>query len=73
MQIPDVRTGDEIIDAVVVDEEAVESKGKGKGCGAKILYGNGALDCYLSGHKSKNIEVRMVYNAFRLFGVLKNA
>ncbi|XP_015878439.1 CLP protease regulatory subunit CLPX1, mitochondrial [Ziziphus jujuba] len=55
-EIPDVRTGDEIIDAVVVDEEAVESKGKGKGCGAKILYGKGALDCYLLGHKSKNIE-----------------
>lgn len=67
MQIPDVRTGDDIIDAVVVDEEVVESKGKSKGCGAKILYGKGALDSYLSGNKSKNVEVRMVYIAFRLF------
>lgn len=53
-EIPDVRTGEDIIDAVVVDEEAVGSEGKG--CGAKILYGKGALDRYLSQQKSKDLE-----------------
>lgn len=55
MQIPDVRTGDNVIDAVVVDEEAVGSEELG--CGAKILYGKGALDRYLSQNKRKDIEV----------------
>lgn len=55
LQIPDVRTGEDIIDAVVVDEEAVGSEGKG--CGAKILYGKGALDRYLSQQQSKDLEV----------------
>ncbi|CAN1199993.1 CLP protease regulatory subunit CLPX1, mitochondrial [Linum perenne] len=42
-EIPDVRSEDEnVIDAVVVDEEAV-----GLG-GAKILYGKGSLNCYLA-------------------------
>ncbi|KAL7003614.1 CLP protease regulatory subunit clpx1, mitochondrial [Sarracenia purpurea var. burkii] len=54
-EIPDVRTGDDIIDAVVVDEEAVGSEGRG--CGAKILYGKGALDRYLSQHKLKDVEI----------------
>uniref|UniRef100_A0A5B7AJQ6 Putative CLP protease regulatory subunit X isoform 1 n=1 Tax=Davidia involucrata TaxID=16924 RepID=A0A5B7AJQ6_DAVIN len=53
-EIPDVRTGDDVIDAVVVDEEAVGSDGRG--CGAKILYGKGTLDRYLSQHKSEDIE-----------------
>ncbi|CAI9762484.1 unnamed protein product [Fraxinus pennsylvanica] len=48
-EIPDVRTGDDIIDAVVVDEESVGFEKHG--CGAKILYGKGALDRYLSKHK----------------------
>ncbi|KAH7854900.1 hypothetical protein Vadar_018875 [Vaccinium darrowii] len=48
-EIPDVRTGDNIIDAVVVDEEAVGLEGRGSG--AKILYGKDALDRYLSQHK----------------------
>ncbi|KAF7816685.1 CLP protease regulatory subunit CLPX1, mitochondrial-like [Senna tora] len=47
-EIPDTRTGVDVIDAVVVDEEAVQ-------CGAKILYGKGALDRYLSEHKN-NLE-----------------
>ncbi|KAF5731256.1 ATP-dependent Clp protease ATP-binding subunit clpX-like mitochondrial isoform X2 [Tripterygium wilfordii] len=51
-EIPDVRTGDDIIDAVVVDEEAVGSEGHGSG--AKILYGKGALDRYLSKQKLKD-------------------
>ncbi|XP_028789826.1 CLP protease regulatory subunit CLPX1, mitochondrial isoform X2 [Neltuma alba] len=49
-EIPDVRTGDDIIDAVVVDEEAVEHQGRGRG--AKILYGKGALGRYLEEHRS---------------------
>ncbi|KAF7830717.1 CLP protease regulatory subunit CLPX1, mitochondrial [Senna tora] len=51
-EIPDIRTGDDIIDAVVVDEEAVECEGRGGG--AKILYGKGALDRYLAQHKSNS-------------------
>jgi len=51
-EIPDVRTGDNIIDAVVVDEEAVGLEGRGSG--AKILYGKDALDRYLSLHKLKD-------------------
>ncbi|KAL7230012.1 hypothetical protein ACSBR2_008540 [Camellia fascicularis] len=53
-EIPDVRTGNDIIDAVVVDEEAVGSEGRG--CGAKILYGKGGLDRYLSQNKLKDVE-----------------
>lgn len=56
-EIPDVRTGNDIIDAVVVDDEAVGSDGHG--FGAKILYGKGALDCYLSQHKLKETETPM--------------
>ncbi|KAF9667333.1 hypothetical protein SADUNF_Sadunf15G0012000 [Salix dunnii] len=50
-EIPDVRTGDDIIDAVVVDEVANGSEERG--VGAKILYGRGALDHYLSEEKLK--------------------
>ncbi|CAH1423847.1 unnamed protein product [Lactuca virosa] len=54
-EIPDVRTGKDIIDAVVVDEEAVGVQGQG--CGAKILYGEGALEHYLSQHdNNKDLE-----------------
>ncbi|XP_010520973.1 PREDICTED: CLP protease regulatory subunit CLPX1, mitochondrial [Tarenaya hassleriana] len=52
-EIPDVKAGDDVIDAVVVDEEAVESEGR-RGNGAKILRGEGALDRYLSKTKSKD-------------------
>lgn len=55
MQIPDVRTDDEIIDAVVVDEESVGYEGRV--LGAKILYGKGALDRYLSQRTLKDREV----------------
>lgn len=50
VQIPDIRTDDDVIDAVVVDEEAVGSEDRGRG--AKILYGKGALDRYLSEQKN---------------------
>ncbi|XP_071934109.1 CLP protease regulatory subunit CLPX1, mitochondrial-like [Coffea arabica] len=53
-EIPDVRTGNEIIDAVVVDGESVGHEGRGSG--AKILYGKGALDRYISQLKFKDRE-----------------
>ncbi|KAG8381137.1 hypothetical protein BUALT_Bualt06G0091200 [Buddleja alternifolia] len=53
-EIPDVRTGDDIIDAVVVDKDSFGSEGRG--CGAKILYGKGALGSYFSQHKVKDSE-----------------
>ena len=46
-QIPDEGTGKDMIEAVVVDEEAVEGEGR-RGSGAKILRGKGALSLYLS-------------------------
>ncbi|XP_039687605.1 CLP protease regulatory subunit CLPX1, mitochondrial isoform X3 [Medicago truncatula] len=49
-EIPDIRTGDDVIDAVVVDEDSVGGEGSVRG--AKILYGRGAFDRYLS--KEKN-------------------
>ncbi|KAL1153977.1 hypothetical protein V6Z11_A09G211800 [Gossypium hirsutum] len=53
-EIPDVRTGDDVISAVVVDEEAIGSEGNRQG--AKILYGKGALDRYLSQQKLRDSE-----------------
>ncbi|OVA00956.1 AAA+ ATPase domain [Macleaya cordata] len=54
-EIPDTRTGNDRIDAVVVSEEAVESVNQ-HGFGAKILYGDGALDRYLSEQKPKDSQ-----------------
>nr|XP_043631390.1 CLP protease regulatory subunit CLPX1, mitochondrial [Erigeron canadensis] len=51
-EIPDVRTGKDIIEAVVVDEEAVGVEGRGSG--AKILRGEGAFERYLSQHTVKD-------------------
>ncbi|CAH1430205.1 unnamed protein product [Lactuca virosa] len=48
-EIPDERTGKDIIDGVVVDEEAV-------GSGAKILHGQGALAHYLSQHLQTSVD-----------------
>jgi len=45
-QIPDIKTGSDRIDAVVVDEESVGSR-TSLGCGGKILRGDGALEQYL--------------------------
>ncbi|KAF9587081.1 hypothetical protein IFM89_039701 [Coptis chinensis] len=56
-EIPDLETGKDKIDAVVVDEEAVGSMER-SGCGAKILYGDGAFELYLSQQKSKEFETR---------------
>lgn len=46
-QIPDVQAENELIDAVVVDEESVGLV-DAPGCGAKILRGGGALEQYLT-------------------------
>ncbi|XP_058089964.1 CLP protease regulatory subunit CLPX1, mitochondrial [Magnolia sinica] len=53
-EIPDVKTGNERVDAVVIDEESVDSVDS-QGCGAKILRGDGALERYLSKTKSKDL------------------
>ncbi|KAG1330442.1 CLP protease regulatory subunit CLPX1, mitochondrial [Cocos nucifera] len=54
-EIPDKRTGKEKIDAVVVDEESVGSIDS-RGCGAKILCGEGALEHYVSQQNLKEAE-----------------
>ena len=46
-QIPDRKTGNDRVDAVVVDEESVGSL-NATGCGGKILRGDGALEQYLA-------------------------
>lgn len=46
-EIPDIKTGSDRIDAVVVDEESVGSL-TAPGCGGKILRGDGALEQYLA-------------------------
>ncbi|XP_020694840.1 CLP protease regulatory subunit CLPX1, mitochondrial [Dendrobium catenatum] len=51
-EIPDARAGKEQIDAVVVDEESVGSSNS-HGCGAKILYGEAALERFLSQQNNK--------------------
>lgn len=60
MQIPDVRTGDDVIDAVVVDEESVGTEGRG--CGGKILYGKGAFDRHFPQNRSKDSEVSLTWH-----------
>ncbi|XP_043718196.1 CLP protease regulatory subunit CLPX1, mitochondrial-like isoform X2 [Telopea speciosissima] len=54
-EIPDTRSGNDKIDAVVVDEEAIGSV-EGCGCEAKILSGDGALDRYLSQQTVKEAD-----------------
>ncbi|KAK7283711.1 hypothetical protein RIF29_13437 [Crotalaria pallida] len=46
-EIPDIKTGADRVDAVVVDEESVGSV-NALGCGGKILRGDGALEQYLA-------------------------
>ncbi|KAF3337827.1 ATP-dependent Clp protease ATP-binding subunit ClpX [Carex littledalei] len=52
-EIPETKVGEDKIDAVVVDEEAVGTAER-PGCGAKILRGDGALDQYLKYAKTKD-------------------
>lgn len=60
LQIPDVRTGDDVIDAVVVDEESVGTEGRG--CGGKILYGKGAFGRHFPQNRSKDSEVSLTWH-----------
>lgn len=62
-QIPDIKTGSDRIDAVVVDEESVGSL-TAPGCGGKILRGDGALEQYLA--KIKDSEVQSFIKPDRL-------
>ncbi|XP_022034116.2 CLP protease regulatory subunit CLPX1, mitochondrial isoform X2 [Helianthus annuus] len=54
-EIPDIKTGNDRVEAVVIDEESVGSSDK-PGCGGKILRGDGALDDYLAKTKCKEQE-----------------
>lgn len=56
IQIPDVKTGSDRIDAVVVDEESVGSA-ETPGFGGKILRGDSALEHYLAETKLKDSGV----------------
>ncbi|KAK7270782.1 hypothetical protein RJT34_26194 [Clitoria ternatea] len=49
-EIPDIKTGSDRVDAVVVDEESVGSL-TAPGSGGKILRGDGALEQYLAKNK----------------------
>ncbi|KAJ9152371.1 hypothetical protein P3X46_025942 [Hevea brasiliensis] len=51
-EIPDLKTGSNRVDAVVVDDESVGSV-NAPGCGGKILRGDGALERYLAEYKLK--------------------
>ncbi|WRX30069.1 ATPase [Theobroma cacao] len=52
-EIPDAKTGNNRVDAVVVDEESVGSTNI-PGCGGKILCGDGALENYFAEAKLKD-------------------
>ncbi|XP_062207716.1 CLP protease regulatory subunit CLPX1, mitochondrial-like isoform X2 [Phragmites australis] len=54
-EIPDEKTGNERVDAVVVDEEAFGSVDRA-GCGAKILRGDGALEQYITRTNMMNLR-----------------
>ncbi|KAJ9134890.1 hypothetical protein P3X46_032135 [Hevea brasiliensis] len=51
-EIPDVKTGGDRVDAVVVDEESVGSV-NAPGCGGKVLCGDCALERFLAEYKLK--------------------
>ncbi|CAI8593520.1 unnamed protein product [Vicia faba] len=61
-EIPDIKTGSERVDAVVVDEESVGSL-TAPGCGGKILRGDGALEKYLA--KTKDSEANEEESEFQ--------
>jgi len=52
-EIPDAKTGNNRVDAVVVDEESVGSV-NAPGCGSKVLRGDGALERYLTEARLKD-------------------
>ncbi|CAJ1952483.1 unnamed protein product [Sphenostylis stenocarpa] len=55
-EIPDIKTGSDRIEAVVVDEESVGSL-TSLGCGGKILRGDGALEQYLAKMKNSAVNI----------------
>lgn len=57
-QIPDAKSGNDRIDAVVVDDDSVGSV-DAPGCGGKILRGHGALERFLA--KMKDSVVWSLY------------
>ncbi|GAB4847436.1 hypothetical protein Ancab_026493 [Ancistrocladus abbreviatus] len=57
-EVPDIKTGNERVDAVLIDETAVGS-GDATGFGAKILRGDGALQCFLHETESSNFMVNL--------------
>lgn len=58
-----MKAGEDKIDAVVVDEDAVGTAER-PGCGAKVLRGDGALDQYLKHAKTKDQVVCRVNISF---------
>ena len=54
-QVPDIKTGDARVDAVVVDEESIGSI-NAPGCGGKILRGDGAFEQYLAQMKDSLVR-----------------
>ncbi|CAA3010265.1 CLP protease regulatory subunit CLPX3, mitochondrial-like isoform X1 [Olea europaea subsp. europaea] len=54
-EIPDVKTGKDKIDGVVVDEDSIGTK-DAPGCGVKILHGDGSLEQYLAKTKLQDQE-----------------
>ena len=57
-EVPELKTGDDRIDAVVVDEESVGSINT-PGCGGKILRGDNALEKYLAKMKDSQENVNL--------------
>ncbi|RDX69381.1 CLP protease regulatory subunit CLPX3, mitochondrial, partial [Mucuna pruriens] len=55
-EVPDIKTGSDRVDAVVVDEESVGSL-TDTGCGGKILRGDGALEQFLAKMKNSTVNV----------------
>ncbi|XP_042373675.1 CLP protease regulatory subunit CLPX3, mitochondrial-like [Zingiber officinale] len=55
-EIPDVKSGEEQIDAVVVDEDSIGSVGR-RGSGAKILRGDGAFERYMATSVQRELRV----------------
>lgn len=67
LQIPDVKTGNDRIDAVVVDEESVGSADT-PGCGGKVLRGDGALEHYVGESKLKDSVVWALHSYYFCVG-----
>ncbi|OIW06310.1 hypothetical protein TanjilG_17684 [Lupinus angustifolius] len=57
-EIPDIKTGTDRVDAVVVDEGSVGSV-NAPGCGGKILRGDGALKQYIAKVKDSMVNVEV--------------